>query len=656
MRSGILGVLAAIFVALLPFMTSQDLFSGGVNAKYFFIVSFSSLLILIAAYLIYSGERAFSFRHRWLLCVTASVLLVYYIAAFAGVFPERSLWSDILRSSGVFFLTHITLIAFLLGELLTARGWSIVRRSVAISAGVFSLISIFGSEGFGVLGKFLWLDLNISGLTFGNSTFAGAYLVLALILALIELSRIKENVRWKVALIASVVLIVFSPTLFNIGSFSAPTSFLGSARSSSATVWLLLIFLGGSILLRRYIHESLKKRTMRIWSLAWLAAIFVGIALLFTLGSFIQEKYVENSTAARIIVWESALEAVKERPILGYGSENFEQAIQKHFDNRLYLKENIGETWFDRAHNVLIDTLIDVGIVGVLAILILIACFYSIIFRARGRGLIEEAEVVLLSALPVAHILQLQTSFDTVGTYAIVGIIGGYALWLERGIVKGNWKEDQPHPQLLNKAAAILLVVVALVSLKFLVFDEYGRQIALMAILRTTNTAKQNMYIEESLSRTSSFSSLRFSAASFIKGALEHIAQNGGRDNDIILKRLSLYEDYYNSYLNEAPLHYRARMNYAYLLLIKTALGEDRTKDTKSLLRNSYVLSPNNPLTYALDAVTSLYAGRVAEAKTIMRGGVALNPNAVFSQIVLAYIEEQERRLPSVTILKLENL
>src|SRR3989344_1342551 len=657
MYAKITGIVAVIAVAVLPFVTNQYLYSGAVNAKYFYIISFSCLLAFIAAYLLYVGKRSIEFRRRWLLLLTVCVLFVYYAAAFSGVFPERSLWSDVLRSTGVFFLTSIASIAVLLGEFLDVGGWSLGRKAIAVSAGIFSLISLLGGEGFGMAGKFLWLDLSIPGLTFANSTFAGAYLVLALILTLIELSRSEKGSRWRSILIVCTILEVFSPELFSLGSLSNPLSFLGSARASSAATWVLLAYMGGRLLLRRFASGNSGKYVIGVWSGAWIMAIAAGSILLFVPGSPVQEKYIESSTAARILVWQSALPAIQERPLLGWGVENFDQSYQGHFDNRLYLDKNIGETWFDRAHNVIIDTFISIGAIGVLITLFVVAYFLVIVRRARQNGLLEDTEAALLVAIPFIHLLQLQTSFDTVGTYFLLAIIGGYSLWLERMMIVNDIGKPEYSPQLLiNKVFAALLAIIALIGFKFLVFDEYGRQIALLATLRTTNTGKQEIYIKESLDRISSFSSVRLSSSSFIKGALEHIAQNGGKDNALILKRLSLYETYYKTFLDKAPNHYRARMNYAYLLLIKTALGEDRTKDVKALLEDSYALSPQNPLTFALDAVASLYMGNVPEAKKIMQEGIALNPDVDFSHEIFDYIEKQEQKFPRITILKLGNL
>src|SRR5687768_14350755 len=135
MKSGTLGKAAAIFAALLPFMLVKYLYSGGTNAKYFLTMLSASLLMLFAAWAVYKGKLVIDLTKRRLLIALGLVLVAYYASAFAGLFPERSLWSDIQRSSGVFFLTYVAIAAFLLSEMMDVRGWTVVRRAVALSGG-----------------------------------------------------------------------------------------------------------------------------------------------------------------------------------------------------------------------------------------------------------------------------------------------------------------------------------------------------------------------------------------------------------------------------------------------------------------------------------------------------------------------------------------
>lgn len=675
-RASIPGIAVALFVFILPFVNSRALFYAAVNSKYFFVVAAVSIFALYFCYLLFGRKHTIDIRGRWLLVGVLGLLAVHYLSALFGVYPERSLWSDIIRSTGVFFLTYGAFFAFWLSELLTERDWQLVRRAVVVSSSVFAALSFFGPEGAGVAGRLWSVDFTISGLTLGNSTFAGAYLVLGLIVTLIEAARSPKGSRLRRAFAALAIIQLLSPFLIAgkiweggvsfADIFSNPSLVLGIARASSATAILVLLYVFGWWLLRRFCKPPWKRPALWVWSGAWALGVLAAIAFLFVPGSVVQEKYIEASSAARIIVWERGFEAVSDRPLLGWGPENYRFAHEAHIDSELYLKENLGEVWFDRAHNVVVDMLVSVGIIGTLAFVLLVSYFLVVIARARRRGLIGDAEAHLLGVLVFAHFLQLQTSFDTVATYVLVAVILGYGLWLEREMARveihnNNSADSAIHPAVL-KVAGVVLTIAVLFGAKYLLFDEYSRQRALVDIFRTRKNQEQIELANRALTRTSAFESLRLSSASLIKGLLAVVreAEKQGELETLraIAKEQSdVYEAHYLKYIEEAPWDYRAQTNYAYLLLNKTAFGENRTADTKSALDEVYrLVSPNNPIPYGLDALNELYSGNIKDARAKIEEALAKNPDVPFLQEMLKYIGKQEEQFPTITILHLDNL
>lgn len=659
------GILAAGFLALLPFVTTNQLFYGPVNAKFFFVVFVVNVLALIAAYHLYAGKKLLAWKGRWLAGTLVLVVLTQYAASVSGVFFERSLWSDIFWSSGVLFLTHVAFLAVLFAGLLTERDWSLVRRATAISAGFFSLLLIFGIQGLGFTGKFLWTNLGERSLTIGNETYAGAYLFLAFMVGSIEFFRTKGWSLWRIVLLASLSCIALSPFLFNIGILlgkvplsaliESPSSVLGLARASSAALGATVLVLLGHFLFQKVLPKPWSTRATIAWGGLILLGVVGAMTLLFTPGSFIQESYIKESSAARIIVWEASGRAFQERPILGWGPENFNYAIEQHFDNRLFEEENLGEIWFERAHNVFLDTLVGSGVVGTVAFVLLTLVFMSTVYRARKRDHIKDTEALILYMVIPAHLLQTLTGFDTIGSYALLAVMGGYALWLENKIVSGK-PQRTTSGRTLEKVVAGVLVVAVIVSV-LLTLGEYDRQAALPLTFKGKSAIEQQGYMEQSLARTSSFESLRLSSGSFIKGSLAVIAEKATEERTArILEFCRLYETHYQEYLAAQPNHYRARMNYAYLLLIMTTLGENRIEDAKQVINESYALSPGNPLTYVLGALAALYSGDLKESDRLMAEALAINPDIPFTIEAAAYFKEQKKLFPNLTVLKLTNL
>jgi hypothetical protein len=357
------------------------------------------------------------------------------------------------------------------------------------------------------------------------------------------------------------------------------------------------------------------------------------------------------------VVWEGGLEAFKEKPLLGWGPDNFEQAFQKYFDNRLYQEDYIGEVWFDRAHNVVVDTLVDVGVLGALAMLAVAGAFILIVYRAHKRGVVEEREAMLLYALPFVHFLQLQTGFDTVGSFTLLATFAGYGLFLERKSLAEDIKGATAPRGSSYKLAAGILGMLVLAS-AYITLAEFNRQSALYQLFVEQNGERQLELAKQATSRLSSFESLRFASASLIKSTLTQLAQGGMRQESMAgtKAQLSVYEERLRHYVLRQPNYYRARMNFAYLLSVETILGENKLDEAKTVVKDAYTLAPMNPLTYAVDALLELYSGNLRAAREKAEAGLALNPKVNMSQEVLQHVVKQSATFPNVSVLRLENL
>ena len=664
MKYSLIGIVTAGLIALLPFIVSRDLFYGSVNMKFFVISGAVALLALWVGVQVVRQKLEVSVsKGQWFLWSLGAVAVVFVLASVLGVYPERSWWSDILRSTGVFYLFHVLALAIMLGALATASDWQLIRRAAIISGGVFGFFSILGSFGLGLIhGPLIGIEFGQEGLTFGNSTFAGAYLMIALILGLVELAYSWGKMRWRVIVLAGIVGIVLSPLLINIGILvgktplgevlANPERILGAARASSATMLALATFLAGYGIIRRLVPVGLRLRALYGWGGVLLVGIASGLALLFVPNSPVQNAYIEASTAARIIVWESGWGAVSQRPVLGWGPENFDTAFERNMDNRLYLKENLAEIWFDRAHNVFIDTFIAVGGVGVLVIVVSMGLFVRAIVHSRTFEHISQWEAAVLLAFPVVHIVQLQTAFDTVGSYVLLGVMIAYGIALERGALS----DKKAVPGTVQYIIGGLLIAVALTSM-WMVSNEYGRQRALVETFRADSLAQQHELLTQGLARSSDFEGLRITYAGFVEGGLETLAQTGSRERvAALLETSGIYNERFEAHLSQHPGHYRGRINYVYLMLFQTVLGENYIPEAREIITNSYELSPQNPMTHMLHAATELYAGDIEKAEQIIAEGVALNPDIQATRAVQEHVSQQRAQFPNISFLRLGNI
>lgn len=124
-----------------------------------------------------------------------------------------------------------------------------------------------------------------------------------------------------------------------------------------------------------------------------------------TLGRFASLSIEELNTQGRRYVWPMAFEGFKERPILGWGQENFNYVFNKYYDPRMYNQE----PWFDRAHNVVLDWLIAGGILGLAGYLAMFGAVLVLVWKNKTFSLADKSIIVGLLA---AYLFQNLFVFD----------------------------------------------------------------------------------------------------------------------------------------------------------------------------------------------------------------------------------------------------
>jgi len=116
------------------------------------------------------------------------------------------------------------------------------------------------------------------------------------------------------------------------------------------------------------------------------------------------------SVRERFLNWNIALKAFKEKPVFGWGPENFGSAANKYYDYRI----GRGEPWFDRAHNNPIEILATGGILLFSFYLFWLAAVFYVIFKiAREKKILS----FILASVFLAYFLQGFFLFDLLAVY-----------------------------------------------------------------------------------------------------------------------------------------------------------------------------------------------------------------------------------------------
>ena len=98
-----------------------------------------------------------------------------------------------------------------------------------------------------------------------------------------------------------------------------------------------------------------------------------------------------ESAAMRVLTWRSALRGFAERPLLGWGHDGAYYVLNRFYDpSHVQFNLDFREsrvTWYDKSHNAYIDLLVEKGIAGALAFLLLALVIARRLARLEDRPL-----------------------------------------------------------------------------------------------------------------------------------------------------------------------------------------------------------------------------------------------------------------------------
>lgn len=353
--------------------------------------------------LVSSNQKYLPRKHIiWLLLVLFFCALT--ISSFLSGDIFYSFWSNFERMEGL--ITHIHLLMFfflLLGTFQTEAMW---ERMLNVSFLPAILVSLIG------LSQMLHINflLESSGgerisSTLGNPTYLAAYLLLYLFLGLYFIYKYK-NTLWKVSLYG-VSMIIFFIIILN-------------TETRGALVGIFLGLLVGYILFFFYGKKSSLKSGLSI-ALVTVIIFFVWIFLNkthpFVEGSDILRKissisFEDETTQTRLATWKASMTAIQEKPMFGWGVENFYQAFDKYFPRVIYQQED-SVVWFDRPHNILIQYAIEGGIIG---LSLYLAFLGSLIFYIVTKIHDKHIAIIFIMLL-VTYVGQNFFVFDSINSF-----------------------------------------------------------------------------------------------------------------------------------------------------------------------------------------------------------------------------------------------
>ena len=381
-----------IFPSLLfPFITSKQI-SFNILMEVLAVV----WVLLIVTYPEYRPQKNY---------LTGGIL-AYFLAvglsAIFGVDFNLSFWGNAERMLGLFHLLHFLLFYLILITVMRQKSdWerlldvSIVTSVIIV---IYGLIKVYPAS------------------TIGNAAYVGGLMIFNFWFALWRIFSCKD--WWQRS------IYIFAAFLILVGFVKADISGSQAGFGAGLAVMGIIFF---------FLQKSKK---IKIIGAAAMGLLVIVLVLLFAfrsnpifdntkLGGMLRAFSNTNATFnTRLLSWRAAYLDFHNHPILGVGHGNYVAIFDKYFTTKFY-DFSPNETYFDRAHNNIVEIASTTGSLGLLTYLFIFVAAFYYLFKSFRQKKINSWQLAVLSGLIVAYFVQNLAVFDSLVTYvSLFGLLG----------------------------------------------------------------------------------------------------------------------------------------------------------------------------------------------------------------------------------------
>ena len=679
------GIFASLFIPLIIFSQYISPFHFG---KMIIFRSLVEILAVIYILLIITNKK---YLPRWTSIVIALTVFtgLYALTSFTGVDFNYSFWGTLERMGGLFSFLHFWVFFIILVSVFREqKDWEKLLK-ISVFVGLLSILFAYGQRF--IQGSFFigWQHGERLIGTIGNPALFAGYLLFVLFLSIYFLLR-KET---------KAIERGFYGMVFILG---LPILHATAVRGS------LLAFWGGLFLLGLIYFLFLKNKKIKI-------LIFVALLVFLILAGFIwlnkdkdwvKEKswlnrittisLKESTAQTRFWSWHSGLLGWKERTILGWGPENFVIAHAKYFNPKHFTGSG-AETIWDRAHNMVIETLTTMGIVGCLSYLsIFIVIYYLLIkrftplkikkvsreignsresltgFKEKRIGLVE---IGVFGSMIAAYFVHNLFIFDTTANYYMFFLVLGYINFItrrntqivsEQGSEYADTRGSSQHKSAYSSEArsdrrvSAILVIILLVLAVILIFKtniepakaNYACTRAILAG-RSGDSQKAFAYYQKALSYKSPQGKyeIRQKLATFIIQYIESQQKKNEKINPAVFD-YTLNE--LKKTVKDHPFDYIPYLYVARFYLMQISEKPEFGEQAEAAVLNALALNNKNPRVWYELGQVKLSEKKIDESIAAFKQALELNPETAESYwfLGMAYAQTGENNEEAIKYVK----
>jgi len=646
----------AILAMFAPLLVAEKCFFPFVGGKSIYFMAFCEVIFFAWLALI-SFNKQYRPKKNIILIVLGLFICSMAVSSFLGADFSRSFWSKHERMTGLLMWLHLFGFFLATSSVFKKMDW----LWVFIASNFTAVLVSFGA-------LFFRTEASRGGGTLGNDSFLGTYLLFNIFIALyLFFFKFKEK-----PLLPEIpkALKIFSITAFSILAFCllfegtqfwdnliAGQPFFISLPDLLKDIMTMgaraakYSFLGGIALLGLLYLVFEKGGKKRIAGISVLVLGAIAVLTLFYLtlqpGSFAYEQFAKLASKARMVIWGFSWDAFLERPLLGWGPENFELAFPLHFDPRLFMPEYGTEVWFDRAHNILMDNLVSLGIIGSVLYLALFAAVFWVLWKAYLSKKIDFFTAAIPSVALIAYFIQNLTVFDMVTSLMMFFMIMGFAASIQREDSEDLPPEDDYYAR--NKRyplALILIFIVFIFSFVFFIFMPMRNgSLAIEAINAPTQEERIALYQRAlAVSPVGKYQETEFFTDQFSNFSLSSEAVTMPVEQ--MKNEFSVIAGLMRDRLEDSPLDFRIHLKLGQFYNVWSRIDQSQVENAQECLEKALKLNADNQQVYWALAQTKLIQGKNGEAIALADLAIELEPrvkNSHFMAIRIAkMINDQE--------------
>jgi len=333
------------------------------------------MFVLWVIYLFKNKEKVY-------LSNLAKAVLIYgiilFISALLGINFSWSIFSGNERMEGVFGIWHFILFFLILTTTFSREELENILKIQVYLGLVYSLLAIYTYFGFGPINPQMSGN-RLAGFT-GNPSYFALY---ALFNAFFALYFYFEEYRLNKKL--------FNWWFLIFGTFSL-LMFLTGCRGTMIGYGVAMLVIGLAIIFKKD-KEILELKKVFI-GLFTIGLIFLILVFSLKNTSFVKNNFalerltsisIKDPTAvSRLYSAQTAFKAFLEKPLFGWGPENYQPPYIKYF-NPIVIKYLPSDFFFDRAHNKPMEVLATTGIFGFISYLAIFVCIFLVLYKKQQK-------------------------------------------------------------------------------------------------------------------------------------------------------------------------------------------------------------------------------------------------------------------------------